>query len=365
MPTPIPTAVDSPTPGVGTHALEAISSASVHNAADQQTSPPTPQVRLTSTPNPTSDNSECVTDQMRTVIQEIGHQLADSILSRIQSHSIVAPSATATQNVANTWSQPSHVSDVSQVQIVTQRKVKEPPSFIGDGSDSIKVHEWEDQMRTFIKKSNVRVEEQAEEILMHLRGKAKDVVRFGIRNSNIDMHAHPDMIYGLLKKHFSCTKYSAVPLADFYSTLPKDQEDPYDYWLRLNRAADLATDCLREQGKTLDNPEMEVTHMFIRNCPCKDLALTFRSKTIDRWSACEVLEVLNEYHAEMSYKAASPVQPVKRMDIAVHKAEVSHSPVPTHSSHEPPQTPSPQYVPLAEVMSMLKKVLLRGTSDQS
>ena len=105
--------------------------------------------------------------------------------------------------------------------------------------------------------------------------------------------------------------------------------------------------------------------MFIRNCPCKDLALTFRSKTIDRWSACEVLEVLNEYHAEMSCKANTPLHPVKKVDIAVHKAEVSHSPVPTHSSHEPPQAQSPQYVPLAEVMAMLEKVLLRGASDQS
>ena len=274
----------------------------------------------------------------------------------------MAPSSTATRNVASTLSQSGHVSDVSQVQVVTQRKVKEPPCFVGNDSDSVTVHDWEDQMRTFIKKSNVRIEDQAEEILMHLRGKAKDVVKFGIRNSNIDINAHPDMIYGLLRKHFSSTKYSAVPLADFYSTLPKDQEDPYDYWLRLNRAADLATDCLREQGKTLDNPEMEVTRMFIRNCPCKDLALTFRSKTIDRWSACEVLEVLNEYHAEMSCKSTSSVHPMKKVDVAVHRAEVSHSPV---SSQEPPQAQSPQYVPLAEVMSMLEKVLLRGAPDQS
>ncbi|KAK0130982.1 Retrovirus-related Pol polyprotein from transposon 412 [Merluccius polli] len=143
---------------------------------------------------------------MRTVIQEIGHQLADSIMSRMQSHNTVAPDLTVKQNVTSTLSQPSRVSDVSQVQVVTQRKVKEPPSFVGDGSDSIKVHEWEDLMRAFMKKSNVRVEEQAEEILVHLRGKAKDVVKFGIRNSNIDMHAQPDMIYGLLRKHFSCTR---------------------------------------------------------------------------------------------------------------------------------------------------------------
>lgn len=356
---PIPFSIDSPAPGVDVPALESISSPDVYGTIGQHTSSPAPHVK--STPNPTGDSSVSVTDQMRTVIQEIGHQLADSIMSRLQPHNTVAPSADT--HVESSHCQPTRVSDYSQVQIVTQRKVKEPPSFVGDGSDSVKVHEWEDLMRTFIKKSNVRVEDQAEEILMHLRGKAKDVVRFGIRNSNIDMHAQPDMIYGLLRKHFSSARYSAVPLAEFYSTLPNDHEDPYDYWLRLNRAADLATDCLREQGKTLENPEMEVTRMFIRNCPCKDLALTFRSKTIDKWTACEVLEVLNEYHAEMSCKANPPVQPVRRMDVAVHNAEVT--PVPTHNSHEPPQAQSQQYVSLAEVMDMLEKVVLRGASDQS
>jgi len=169
------------------------------------------------------------------------------------------------------------------------------------------------------------------------------------------------MIYGLLRKHFSCTKYSTVPLADFYSTLPKDHEDPYDYWLRLNRAADVATDCLKEQGKTLDNPETEVARMFIRNCPCKDLALTFRSKTIDRWSACEVLEVLNEYHSEMSCKITTPVHTEKKVSVALNRAEVSQSPVTAHSKQEPLQTQNSQYVSLAEVVDVLEKVMLRGT----
>lgn len=347
MPTPIPFSFDSPAPGDRMPLLEAV---------------PIPQA--SSTQSLTGDNSGCVGDQMRSVIQEIGHQLADSIMSRIQPPNTVTPSPTTARNMVNTFNQPSHVSDVSQVQVVTQRKVKEPPSFVGDGSDLITVCEWEDLMRTFIKKSNVRVEEQADEILMHLRGKAKDVVRFGIRNGSVDVSAHPDAIYGILRKHFSSTRYSTVPLADFYSTLPKDQEDPYDYWLRLNRAADFAADCLKEQGKTLDDPDMEVTRMFIRNCPSRDLALTFRSKTIDRWSACEVLEVLNEYHAEMNYRANAQVHPVKKVDVPVHKAEVTHCPAPAHECHEPHQTQSPQCVPLAEVMTMLEKVLLRGASDQ-
>lgn len=361
---PIPFSFGSPIQDDCMPSLEGVPSASAHMTTDQHNSPPIPaQVISTSTPSPTHDSSALV-GQMSSIIQEIGHQLADSIMSRIQTPSPAAPSSTTSSSTVNAVYQPSQVADVSQVQIVTQRKVKEPPAFRGDGSDTITVHEWEDLMRTFIRKSNMRVEEQAEEILVHLRGKAKDIVKFGVRNSNIDIHCQPDMIYGLLRKHFSCTKYSTVPLADFYSTLPKVQEDPYDYWLRLNRAADVAAECLREQGKTLDNPEMEVARMFIRNCPCKDLALTFRSKTIDKWSACEVLEVLNEYHTEMSCKVNTPVHTEKKVSIALNKAEVSHSPDPAHIRQEPLQMQNQQYVPLAEVVNMLEKVLLRGASAQ-
>ena len=59
------------------------------------------------------------------------------------------------------------------------------------------VREWEDVMRTYIKKSNLRPEEQAEEILVHLRGKAKDIARVGTRNSVIDITHDPEAIYAL------------------------------------------------------------------------------------------------------------------------------------------------------------------------
>lgn len=69
----------------------------------------------------------------------------------------------------------------------------------------------------------------------------------------------------------------------------------------------------------------------------------------------------------MSCKADTTVHPVKEVDIAMHKAEVSHSPapVPTHVSQGPCQAQSPQFVPLADAMAMLEKVLLHGASDQS
>lgn len=121
-------------------------------------------------------------------------------------------------------------------------------------------------MKNYIRKS-IQQENQAEEILIHLRGRAKDVVSFGIRNGEIDVQHNPHAIYGLLRKHFSSSHCSSVPLADFYSTLSKEQEDPYEYWLRLNRAVDIAASCLKEQGKMFDNPSVEVTRMFIRHCP--------------------------------------------------------------------------------------------------
>lgn len=183
-------------------------------------------------------------------------------MSRIQPHNTEAPSPTTTQNMVNTFGQPSHVSDVSQVQVVTQRKVKKKPIFCRgwleiDNCVNGKIW-WEHSSRTVM----LGLRSKLTNFVCILRGKAKDVVRFGIRNSSIDVSAHPDTIYGILRKHFSITRYSTVPSADFYSTLPKNQEDPYDYWLRLNRAADFASDCLKEQGKTLDNADMEVTRML-------------------------------------------------------------------------------------------------------
>lgn len=143
-------------------------------------------------------------------------------------------------------------------------------------------------------------------------------MKFGTRNSGIDVAQNPEAIYGLLRKHFASVPCSPLPLADFYTTLPKSGEDAYDYWHRLNRAADVAADRLKEQGKTLDSPVLEATRMFIRNCPSKELAMTFRSKTIDKWSAEEVQAVLDEYHSEVSAKSGATAMSRKTDDVRVN-----------------------------------------------
>lgn len=66
--------------------------------------------------------------------------------------------------------------------------------FRGESSETLSVDEWEELMRNYIRKSGVQLANQAEEILMHLRGRAKDVVRFGIRNGEIDVQCNPQAI---------------------------------------------------------------------------------------------------------------------------------------------------------------------------
>ncbi|XP_013856739.1 uncharacterized protein LOC106512734, partial [Austrofundulus limnaeus] len=293
---------------------------------------------------------------MSTIVQQIGHQLADSIMSHLNSSS---PSEIATKNPQSESHQiPCNTFDLSQVQVIPRSQVREPPTFKGESSDAVTVDEWEDLMRNYIKKSVIQQEHQAEEILIHLRGRARDVVRCGIRNCGIDVQQNPQAIYTLLRKHFGSDQCSPVPLADFYSTRPKEKEDSFEYWLRLNRAADVAVSRLEEQGKTFDNPSVEVTRMFIRHCPSKDLALTFRSKTIEKWSAQDVQEVLDEYHMEKGLKSAE-----EESRISVNQAAVDCTAPTSGLKKELQQSAAPDNSTMERLISMLEKVLLQGQSN--
>lgn len=139
---------------------------------------------------------------MSTIVEQIGQQLADSSMSHLNASSPTAAVHTSHEEKCyKKDSSPSHTLDLSQIQLVTQREVKDPPVFRGESSDTLTVDEWEESMKNYIRKSGVQLENQAEEILIHLRGRAKDVVRFGIRNGEIDVQHNPHAIYGLLCKH--------------------------------------------------------------------------------------------------------------------------------------------------------------------
>ena len=311
----------------------------------------------TSVPHPSPPLEEVrLADQMSAIVQQIGQQIADSVMTHLNT-----PSPATTAHIGHYETPkgrgpfPSHTLDLSQAQLVTQGRVKDPV-FRGESSNTLSVDEWEESMEIYIRKCGVQQENQAEEILIHLRGRAKDVVRFEIRNGEVDVQRNPQAIYGLLRKHFSSSQFSSVPLADSYSTLPNENEDPYEYWLRLNRAADVAASCLKQQGKMFDSPSVEITRMFIRHCPCRDLALTFRTKTIDKWSAPEVQEVLDEYHLEKGVKSYAERGGI----INVNKVELN--PNANRTSDVPTQEPAVSHdnPTLERLIGMLEKVLLQG-----
>ena len=148
-----------------------------------------PQRTSSALPSPEALANEIV-NQMGDVIQHVTQKVVQNIITQL-SPSVSTPLTNAIASPTNADVSSSNMLDASHVQLVSHRKLKDPPCFRGESSDSVSVREWEDLMQTYIKKSNLRPEEQAEEILVHLRGKAKDIARVGTRNSDIDITRDP------------------------------------------------------------------------------------------------------------------------------------------------------------------------------
>lgn len=321
------------------------------------------QGMFSSTPNPNTQSQDVIA-AMTDIISQVGQQIADSIVSRLGPlHSFDPRSTCSSSKNSKVDGTDSQMLDLIQSQLSFSRNVKEPPSFRGEVSDTVDLSEWIDVMRDYIKRNNLKTEQQAEEILIHLRGRARDVVKFGIRNSDIDIVHNPDAIFSILRKHFEGVPCSPLPLADFYTTLPRPNEDAYEYWIRLNRAVDVAAERLKEQGKVLDSPGTEVTRMFIRHCPSKELAITFRSKTIDSWSVREVQNILNEYHSETSLASAErSVGPIR---VPVNRTEVESLTPALPTTSDAQQSRSLEASALERVMGLLERVLLKESVKES
>lgn len=133
-------------------------------------------------------------------------------------------------------------------------------------------------MRSFFKWGNLKLEEQAEKILVHLSGKLKDVVRFRTRNWH---HLQPQCYLSSLAKALWFFFVFTAPISRLLHQSSWKGEDVFDYWLRLFHTIGLSTECVKEKGNSLYSPNTEVTRMFIKNCPSTWFAMTFRSKTTD------------------------------------------------------------------------------------
>ncbi|KAL1246992.1 hypothetical protein QQF64_034535 [Cirrhinus molitorella] len=121
---------------------------------------------------------------------------------------------------------------------------------------------------------------------------------------------------------------SCLPLADFYATLPKHKENPVDYWIRLNKAADLALEGLRRQGKKTENINNEVALMFVKHCPDPELSCTLKCKPIHEWTSRDVQLRIDDYQRELraSGRAIGTAQ-LKNHVIAVTPEQPSVPPV--------------------------------------
>ena len=242
---------------------------------------------------------------------------------------------------------------------------REPPYFRGDGTDKHTVHEWEEIMDVYLKKRGVPPQEYSQEIMSRLMGKARDIVKVTLRSiPSLKPAENPKLVFDVLKQHFSEVTYSSMPLADFYNTLPLNGESPMDYWIRLNKAVDVADECLRRQGRTIEDPSHEVTMMLVKHCPDPALASVLKCKTAEKWTANEIQEHLVEHQREARTK--SQVRSVRPKHIGTHAQTSTTEAITAENACEPapPQTPVGQPSPpptesvfIQSLISLLDRVL--------
>ncbi|KAK2834280.1 hypothetical protein Q7C36_014981 [Tachysurus vachellii] len=195
--------------------------------------------------------------------------------------------------------------DTSKLKVIVQHDVTPPPFFRGDRSDSFTVHEWEDMMYSYLNSKKCTDKTASDLILSRLAGNARDVVKVSLRSFPGQTAAVlPATVFDILKRNFSELTYSNMPMADFYNTLPKVDESPMDYWIRLNKAIDVADECLRRRSKCVEDPAAEAVMMFVSHCPDPGLALSFQFKPAEQWSAAEVQERLDCHRRNLKRNSA-------------------------------------------------------------
>lgn len=232
------------------------------------------------------------------IAQEVGQSIISTQNSEASRGRETGNARTSSSGVEQSFSEIPSL-NLTGVKLVMQSEAKEPPVFRGNGADKCSVHEWEDLMDTYLRKRGIPVKEHYNEILSGLMGKAKDIVKITLRsNTSLRPSENPKVIFDILKQHFSETSYSYMPLADFYGTVPVMGEDPVEYWVRLNKAVDVAEEALIRLGRQMNNPCQEAAMMFVKHCPEPTLSAIFHLKAPDKWAASEVQEHLDRYQIE-------------------------------------------------------------------
>ncbi|KAL2076458.1 hypothetical protein ACEWY4_027922 [Coilia grayii] len=344
-------------------AMQPLSSTPIRTSGPRQLHSPdvgTPH-HVASGPTLPLGNGGVSADMLVDIVERVGHSIGESIVASL--------GATKAVNETQGPQSDSRAGEVVGMGYVVKSDVKAPAFFRGDGSEKCTVQEWEELMMVYLRKKGFSVQEQSDEVMSRIMGRARDVVRVGLRSdSEMDLAKGPGPIFDILKQHFSDIVYSDMPLADFYSTFPLTGEKPFDYWIRLNRAIDVAEDCVRRQGKKLEDPKREVTAMFIRHCPDPGLCLIFKCKPLNQWTVGEVHERLEEHQREsrakhlagqttnvsaLKQEVSLPVAPLRGNPVIVNQTE------PTNEQLPAPVVGASLNVsePLAQVIALLERVL--------
>lgn len=249
----------------------------------------------TSTPSSDIDAIHHLTD----MVGQLGAQIGESIVAKLMSAGVVNMNSNlqATSPVQNTQcDDKSHSISHVTVHVKSDNTLQE---FRGDNTDKYSVQDWIDMTKTYLRKQEIPVCVQAEEIMSHLMGKTRDVVKIALRSdTTLDAKKKPELIFNVLLHYFSEAP-SCLPLADFYATLPKHRENPVDYWIRLNKAADLALEGLHRQGKQTESMNDEVALMFVKHYPDPELSCILKCKPIHEWTSRDVQLRIDDYQREL------------------------------------------------------------------
>lgn len=325
---------------------------------------------LFSTPATITENT---TQQLRDLIGELGSQIGESIASRLLASQLpVTTQQSPSANPARAETQDTTI-DLSKMSLVVKPDFREPPMYRGDGEDKYSIHEWIDMMDVYLHKRGLSAFEQRDEILNHLLGRAKSIVKVGLKSSSPSgAVVNPETVYSILRRYFSETPGSCLPLADFYATQPTAKETPVDYWVRLNTAAEAVDRHLRRQGSNMDNMDAEIAMMFIRNCPDPSLACVFKCKPISKWSLTEVQEVIDEHQREYQVRKTKAITAkahalqVATAVTTITSSEPDTDQVPVNTAKftsanlaKPSETPITDQSALERVLNMLERVLER------
>lgn len=284
---------------------------------------------------------------IRQIGSEIGEAIRDSLLQA--RHSSLPPSGYLGDNPNVSESNVSNATiiDASKLNLVVKSEVTAPLYYRGDGTDKCSMMEWEELMRAYFDKKEVVDSERVGEVMNRLMGRARDIIKVWLSNRMVTPTV--DAVFAVLRHHFSDYSSSGMPLADFYSVKPYPNESSLDYWIRLNKAAEVAEQGLREEGRTLGNRSRELAVMFIRHCPDKELSLVFKSKPAQSWTATEVQERLDEMLREQ--KVAKRV--VCQQTVL---ESVDDPPLSSHRSETPASVADNGT--LDKVLTMLEKALV-------